>query len=129
MASLSLEFDRMDMPITPAERPGRPARPPRGGASALVTDGQLALQLPRELPSLAIEPEWKDQQRLWGHSFHPMCSYLASFPAALVHAFIARYTRPGDVVLDQAGKVCFLKVYPIKELPDIDEIIAFLKNA
>jgi hypothetical protein len=29
-----------------------------------------------------------------------MCSYLASFPAALAHAFIARYTRPGDVVLD-----------------------------
>ena len=29
-----------------------------------------------------------------------MCSYLASFPAALSHAFIARYSRPGDVVLD-----------------------------
>ena len=29
-----------------------------------------------------------------------MCSYLASFPAALTHAFIARYSRPGDVVLD-----------------------------
>jgi hypothetical protein len=29
-----------------------------------------------------------------------MCSYLASFPASLVHAFIARYSRPGDVVLD-----------------------------
>ena len=35
-----------------------------------------------------------------GHPFHPMCSYLASFPAALAHAFIARYSRPGDVVLD-----------------------------
>jgi site-specific DNA-methyltransferase (adenine-specific) len=29
-----------------------------------------------------------------------MCSYLAAFPAALAHAFIARYSRPGDVVLD-----------------------------
>jgi hypothetical protein len=29
-----------------------------------------------------------------------MCSYLAMFPAALAHAFIARYSRPGDVVLD-----------------------------
>jgi site-specific DNA-methyltransferase (adenine-specific) len=29
-----------------------------------------------------------------------MCSYLASFPAALTHAFIARWSRPGDVVLD-----------------------------
>ena len=37
-----------------------------------------------------MAPEWKDQQRLWGHRLHPMCSYLASFPAALAHAFIAR---------------------------------------
>jgi site-specific DNA-methyltransferase (adenine-specific) len=49
---------------------------------------------------LGIEPEWKAQPRLWGHSLHPMCSYLASFPAALAHAFVARYSRPGDVVLD-----------------------------
>jgi site-specific DNA-methyltransferase (adenine-specific) len=61
---------------------------------------QLALELPLGLPELAIPPEWKDQQRLWGHSLHPMCSYLASFPAALAHAFIARWSRPGDVVLD-----------------------------
>ncbi len=61
---------------------------------------QLALDLPISLPAIAIEPEWKAQQRLWGHSFHPMCSYLASFPATLAHAFIARYSRPGDVVLD-----------------------------
>jgi hypothetical protein len=70
------------------------ARPDR------VTAGQLALELPLELPPIALAPEWKDQQRLWGHAFHPMCSYLASFPAALTHAFIARYSRPGDVVLD-----------------------------
>ena len=61
---------------------------------------QLALDLPVSLPAIDIEPEWKAQQRLWGHSFHPMCSYLASFPAALAHTFIARYSRPGDVVLD-----------------------------
>ncbi|HEV8403023.1 MAG TPA: DNA methyltransferase [Candidatus Limnocylindrales bacterium] len=71
-----------------AARPGR------------TTNGQLALELPLELPAIALAPEWKDQQRLWGHAFHPMCSYLASFPAALTHAFIARYSRPGDVVLD-----------------------------
>lgn len=61
---------------------------------------QLDLGLPAVLPRLSIEPEWKRQQRLWGHSFHPMCSYLASFPATLTHAFVARYSRPGDVVLD-----------------------------
>src|SRR5262245_32354496 len=65
-----------------------------------LPDGQLSLGLPAELPSIAIEPDWKAQPRLWGHSFHPMCSYLASFPASLAHAFIARYSRPGDVVLD-----------------------------
>ena len=74
-----------------------PDHMPRASRS---TAGQLALELPSALPSLALEPEWKAQARLWGHSLHPMCSYLASFPAALPHAFIARYTRPGDVVLD-----------------------------
>ncbi len=67
---------------------------------AHLTAGQLALELPAALPALELAPEWKDQQRLWGHSFHPMCSYLASFPASLTHAFIARYSRPGDVVVD-----------------------------
>ena len=77
--------------------PGMPDQPLRRRTVAV---GQLALELPSDLPALALEPEWKAQGRLWGHSFHPMCSYLASFPAALAHAFIARYTRPGDVVLD-----------------------------
>jgi site-specific DNA-methyltransferase (adenine-specific) len=97
VASLSLEFDRADLPT--ATDP-RPAALTRAGDGLPSSNGQLALELPSELPHLAIAPEWKDQQRLWGHSFHPMCSYLASFPAGLVHAFIARYTRPGDVVLD-----------------------------
>ena len=66
----------------------------------IMTAGQLALELPLELPPIVLAPEWKDQQRLWGHTFHPMCSYLASFPASLTHALIARYSRPGDVVLD-----------------------------
>src|SRR4051812_13724981 len=59
-----------------------------------------AAPAPPLLPEIAIAPEWKDQARLWGHSLHPMCSYLASFPAALAHAFIGRYSRRGDVVLD-----------------------------
>ena len=105
MSSLPLESEVPALPPASGERPGagreswsRLAAPSR---PALVpSNGQLALPLPSELPHLAIEPEWKDQQRLWGHSFHPMCSYLASFPAGLAHAFIARFTRPGDVVLD-----------------------------
>ena len=70
------------------------------GPARVASAGQLALELPLTLPPIELAPEWKDQQRLWGPTFHPMCSYLASFPAALTHAFIARYSRPGDVVLD-----------------------------
>jgi hypothetical protein len=105
LPSLPLETD--PAPSKPsAERFGpsagsRPARAP-AAERAVEANGQLALalQIPVALPHLPIPAEWKDQQRLWGHSFHPMCSYLASFPAGLAHAFIARYTRPGDVVLD-----------------------------
>ena len=71
---------------------------PETRAAQLALD--LDLDRAPELPALPIAPEWKDQQRLWGHSYHPMCSYLASFPAALAHAFIGRYSRRGDVVLD-----------------------------
>jgi hypothetical protein len=78
----------------------RPIVAPVPQPLSTATATQLALELETELPRLAIEPEWKAQQRLWGHPFHPMCSYLASFPASLAHAFISRYSRPGDVVLD-----------------------------
>ena len=102
MASLPLDFDRVDLgaSTSTSASPSGEAGAKRPRLIVPPTVGQLALQLPTEIPNLAIEPEWKNQQRLWGHSFHPMCSYLASFPAALAHAFIARYTRPGDVVLD-----------------------------
>jgi alkyl hydroperoxide reductase subunit AhpC len=38
-------------------------------------------------------------------------------------------SQRANVIIDEAGKVCFMKVYPIAQLPDIGEIIAFLKNA
>jgi site-specific DNA-methyltransferase (adenine-specific) len=84
-----------------AQTPSRPrvrASRPRGRASR-PAPGQLPLAF-APLPTLPVEADWKERPRLWGHAYHPMCSYLASFPAALAHAFIARYTRPGDVVLD-----------------------------
>ncbi len=74
--------------------------PPIDASPALEASRGLPGVAPAHLAGLGIEPEWKAQPRLWGHSFHPMCSYLASFPAALAHAFVARYSRPGDVVLD-----------------------------
>jgi peroxiredoxin len=39
------------------------------------------------------------------------------------------FSQRANVILDEMGKVCFVKVYPISELPDINEIITFLKNA
>jgi peroxiredoxin len=37
-------------------------------------------------------------------------------------------SQRANVILDEKGRVCFVKVYPIAELPDINEIIDFLKN-
>jgi peroxiredoxin len=33
-----------------------------------------------------------------------------------------------NVVLDESGKAIFVKVYPIGDLPDIDEVISFLAD-
>ncbi|XOB42291.1 MAG: DNA methyltransferase [Candidatus Nealsonbacteria bacterium] len=43
---------------------------------------------------------WKYLPKRWGHSFHPMCSYLAMFPPSIPRYFIEQFTEPGDVVLD-----------------------------
>ena len=81
--------------VTLALRPEAAHRPRSLAAPAIP-----AASIPEVPPPFPIELEWKAERRLWGHAFHPMCSYLASFPAGLAHAFIGRYTRPGDVVLD-----------------------------
>jgi peroxiredoxin len=33
-----------------------------------------------------------------------------------------------NVIVNENGKIIFVKVYPVSELPDINEIIEFLKN-
>jgi len=33
-----------------------------------------------------------------------------------------------NIILDEAGKVMFVKIYPLRELPDIKEILAVLKG-
>lgn len=43
---------------------------------------------------------WHSVSPRWGHSMHTMCSYHGMFPAKVAHYFIARYSEPGDVVLD-----------------------------
>ena len=85
--------------------------------SLMPDRARLALDLPRPahggrsdaapppaelfgLPGLPIEPEWKAQSRAWPHAFHAICTYLGSLPPTLAHALIARWSRPGDVVLD-----------------------------
>jgi peroxiredoxin len=36
-------------------------------------------------------------------------------------------SQRANIILDETGRVVFVKVYPIKTLPDIEEILAFLK--
>jgi peroxiredoxin len=38
------------------------------------------------------------------------------------------FSERANIVVDENKKVVFFKVYPIRELPDINEIINFLKN-
>ncbi len=38
-------------------------------------------------------------------------------------------SQRANVILNEKGKVCFVKVYLLTELPDIKEIISFLKNS
>src|SRR5262245_32109089 len=45
-------------------------------------------------------PLWHAVSPRWGHSAHAMCSYQGMFPAKLVHYFLQRYSRPGDLVVD-----------------------------
>ncbi len=54
----------------------------------------------------AIKPDWKKHPKSWGHPFHPMCSYMAMFPPRIPHYFIARFSNPGDVVLDPFSGRC-----------------------
>lgn len=49
---------------------------------------------------MALSPAWQEIRKTWGHSFHPMCSYMAMFPPRIPHYFIQKFTQPGDVVLD-----------------------------
>jgi peroxiredoxin len=38
-------------------------------------------------------------------------------------------SKRANLILDETGRVVFVKVYPIKELPDIEEILTFLKSS
>jgi hypothetical protein len=87
------------LPLTLGDDAEAPATP-SVRVSELPESGAERLPTTDPLPTIDIPAEWKDVQRLWGHSLHPMCSYLASFPAALAHAFVERYSRRGDVVVD-----------------------------
>jgi peroxiredoxin len=38
------------------------------------------------------------------------------------------FSQRANIILDEDGKVIFIKIYPIKEVPDVNEIIEFLEN-
>jgi len=55
---------------------------------------------PPALPHLPVVPEWQAQPRGWQQAVHATCTYLGSLPPTLAHDLVARWSRPGDVVLD-----------------------------
>ena len=50
--------------------------------------------------------------------------------AFLLGLFIEKFgfSERANIIVDGRGKVIFVKVYPIRELPDISEIIKFLRS-
>lgn len=38
------------------------------------------------------------------------------------------FSQRANIIIDESGKILFMKVYPIRELPDIGEIIQFIKS-
>jgi peroxiredoxin len=38
------------------------------------------------------------------------------------------FSERANIIVDEAGKVMFVKIYPIKQVPDIKEILAVLKG-
>ncbi|MEM2910403.1 MAG: DNA methyltransferase [Nitrososphaerota archaeon] len=50
--------------------------------------------------STEIPDSWKYAGDGWGSNLHRICSRTGSFPPALAHYFVKRYSRRGDVVLD-----------------------------
>ena len=39
------------------------------------------------------------------------------------------FSERANIIVDEKGKIIFVKIYDIPELPDLNEIIAFLKKA
>ncbi len=52
------------------------------------------------IPTDALDPNWHDAPRGWGHSLHKLSPFVGGFPPALARYFIGRYTDEGDNVLD-----------------------------
>jgi peroxiredoxin len=38
------------------------------------------------------------------------------------------YSERANIIVDEKGKIVFFKVYEIRQLPDIDEIVGFIKG-
>ncbi len=68
---------------------------------ATETTARSAADFMRELPH--TRPPFA--ARNWGHPLHSLCSYQGKLKPALAHHLVARFTRPGAVVLDPLGGV------------------------
>lgn len=53
-----------------------------------------------ELEGEDLGTPWAHLSQRWGHAWHPMCSYLGTFPPSLTRAMISLLSEPGDRVMD-----------------------------
>jgi tRNA G10 N-methylase Trm11 len=86
--------------------------PPTGGAGVPPAHGRAgetptppvvagARRFMAELPH--TKPPYA--ARNWGNPLHSLCSYQGKLKPSLAHHLVARFTRPGDTVLDPLGGV------------------------
>jgi hypothetical protein len=54
----------------------------------------------RKVSSWELEGCWKYYPHSWGSRLHRLCSRTGSFPPAMAHYYITKYSKPGWMVLD-----------------------------
>lgn len=52
------------------------------------------------IPIETVDDSWRNAPSTWGSKLHKIVPYCGSFPPALPHYFIRRYSKVGDTVLD-----------------------------
>ncbi len=60
-----------------------------------------------------------------------LCDFWPHGKVAQMYGFFRgfnRFSKRANIIVDEHQNVIFIKVYPVRSVPDISEIISFLKN-